>query len=597
MADEKAEKHAPRVIEVSPDLTVRDLAGLLGTTPIEIIKLLMTNGVLANINQVIDHETAQIIGSELGCELHLPEPEPEPAEVLGPKPEWRNFNQEESDEKLIIRPPVVAILGHVDHGKTSLLDAIRKANVASGEAGGITQHIGAYQTIHNNKKITFLDTPGHAAFTAMRARGAQTTDIVVLVVAADDGVMPQTREAIAHAKSAQVPIIVALNKVDRNNANPELVKQQLSEAGLTPDEWGGNTMVIPVSAQRKTGLADLLEALTLVAEHADIRANPSSAGMGTVLEASIDKSRGVMATLLVQNGTLRIGDAVVAGTATGKLKAMFDENGTPVRAATPSTPVSVLGLSEVPHAGDLFHVAASEKEARITAQTNKDARKAKAGPEAVNMENVFERMSASGVPELNLIVKADVQGSLEPILTNLEKLSTPEVRVRIVHSETGYISESDVLLASASQSIVLGFNVQADQAAQRLAQKDNITIKLHTIIYRLLEEVEGAVRGKLGPVYQQVVIGKAEVRAIFKIPNMGFIAGSYMLEGEFRRNARARVSRGTRMMYEGPVSSLRHEKDDVREVRQGFEFGVGLGDFDAFETGDVLECMINEQVP
>ena len=597
MADETSTKNAPRIIEVSPDLTVRDLAGLLGTTPIEIIKLLMTNGVLANINQAIDHETAQIIGAELGCELRLPEPEPEPAEVLGPQPEWRNFNREEADEKLIVRPPVVAILGHVDHGKTSLLDAILKANIAAGEAGGITQHIGAYQAVHNNKKITFLDTPGHAAFTAMRARGAQTTDIVVLVVAADDGVMPQTREAIAHAKNAQVPIIVALNKIDRANANPELVKQQLSEAGLTPDEWGGSTMVIPVSAQRKTGLADLLEALTLISEQADIRANPSSPGMGTVLEATVDRSRGVMATLLVQNGTLRIGDAVVAGSACGKLKAMFDENGMPVRAASPSTPVSVLGLSEVPHAGDLFQVAPSEKEARVIAQSNRDGRKAKTGPEAVNMENVFARMSASGTPELNLIVKADVQGSLEPILTNLEKLSTPEVRVRIVHSETGSISESDVLLASASQSIVLGFNVQADQAAQRLAQKDNVTIKLHTIIYRLLEEVESAVRGKLGPVFQLVVIGKAEVRAVFKIPNMGFIAGSYMLEGEFRRNARARVSRGKQMMYEGPVSSLRHEKDDVREVRQGFEFGVGLSDFDAFETGDVLECMVNEQIP
>lgn len=591
-----------KVVELPSVVTVRQLATLINASPIDVIKQLMSNGMMANINQQLDFDTASIIVGEFGYEAKQEaQPEEEtPAEDTSNAPEWRRVIDAEDRKKLQTRPPVVTILGHVDHGKTSLLDAIRKTEVAAGEAGGITQHIGAYQVEHDGRKITFLDTPGHAAFTAMRMRGAQTTDIAVLVVAADDGVMPQTREAAAHAKAARVPIIVALNKIDRPNANPDRVKHQLSEIELTPDDWGGKTMVVPVSAKQKRGIDDLLEAILLISDDTIIKANPNTEAAGTVVEAELDKAKGVKATLLVQNGTLRNGDVVVVGTTYGKIRAMFNDKGKQIREATPSTPVSVLGLADVPTPGDLFRVVGSDREARvIVSERRLSAKEAKqeARSAVMSLDQVFAKFQAGETKELNLIVKADVQGSLEPVVQSLEKLDVGEgLRVRVLHSEVGNISENDVMLAIASKAIIIGFSVSPDGAAQKLAEANSISIRTYDIIYRVTEDVEKALKGMLEPEYKNVVVGRAEVRATFRIPKVGTIAGCVVRDGEARRNAKIRVLRANKVEFEGEVGSLKHEKDDVREVSKGRECGVSIRNFDDLKTGDMLEFFVVEQV-
>ncbi len=587
------------LIEIPDFVTVRDLAAAMDISPINVIKELMSNGIMANINQEIDFDTAAIVAEEMGYEVVSPETlaaeaEEEETEQLA----WREVLAAENAADLSPRPPVVTMLGHVDHGKTSLLDVIRQTNVQSGEAGGITQHIGAYQAQREGKLITFLDTPGHEAFTAMRARGAQATDIAILVVAADDGVMPQTREAIAHAKAAHVPIIVALNKIDLATSNPPLVKQQLSEAGLVPDEWDGDTMVIPVSAKEKLGIDDLLEAILLVAEDLDPQANPKADPTGTVLEARKEKGRGIMVTLLVQNGTLKKGDTLLIGEHYGRIKVMYDFRGKIIKEAGPSTPVSVAGLNGIPEAGDQFKTAASEKAARKIIAEEAEAQRgqvsARSGP--VSLDDFFSRLQEGDTKTLNLIVKADVQGSLEPITNSLEKLSNEEVSVEILHASTGNITESDVMLASASDAIIMGFNVEADAIAQAAASSEQVEINTYNIIYKLFEDVEKALKGLLAPVYEDVVIGRAEVRQVFRIRGAGNIAGCYMRTGEARRNAKARVIRGSSLLYTGPVSSLKHLQENVREVKAGFEFGVNVSGWNDYKPGDFIEFFMTQRV-
>jgi translation initiation factor IF-2 len=586
-----------KIIELPANIVVRDLATELGVSSIQIIKVLMANGVMANINQLVDFETAAVVASELGFEAQIKDTQVEKVVEEGEIPVWRQKILNEDPSNLVNRPPVVTILGHVDHGKTTLLDAIRHTDVAGGEAGGITQHIGAYQVDHKGRTITFLDTPGHAAFTAMRARGAQGADIVILVVAADDGVMPQTKEAIAHAKAAQVPIIVALNKIDKNNANPDFVKHQLADNGLQPDEWEGDTMVVPVSAKQRLGLEDLLEAILLVADNMEIKANPQGIVVGTVIEAEMDKAKGVVSTFLVQNGTLQMGDAVVAGTSHGKLRSMLDHRGKAIHKAGPSSPVRVMGLSEVPAAGDIFSVFASDKEARAAADENRA--KLKEAPEQApktTLEDIFDKFKAGEVRELRLIVKADVQGSLEPIINSLEDLNCEEIKINILHSGTGEITETDVNLAEASTAIIIGFNVSADPAIQRLADSKGVSIRKYEIIYRLIEDVDKALKGMLAPEFNEIITGTAQVLAVFNISKLGNIAGCKVLKGEIRRNGKIRVKRGDKVIHENEVSSLKHEKDDVRDVRQGFECGIGVRNFDSFEVGDLLECFVMEKV-
>jgi translation initiation factor IF-2 len=585
-----------KVIDIPANITIREFAQLIGVSPIQIIKKLMTNGVMASINQSIDYDTAAILADEMGFEASL-ERQVEPVEKeTGEVPAWRKTIAGENEASLIPRPPVVTILGHVDHGKTSLLDAIRDADVAAGEAGGITQHIGAYQVELKGRQITFLDTPGHAAFTAMRSRGAQGADIVILVIAADDGVMPQTKEAIAHARAARVPIIVALNKVDKPNANIDRVKKQLGENDLMPDDWGGNTMVIPVSAKQRQGISDLLEAILLVADNTDIRANPKGEVIGTIIEAELDKSKGPVATLLVQNGTLSTGDIVVAGNTYGRLKALFDFRGKKVQKAGPSFPVSVMGLSELPSAGDVFSVAASEKEARqLVLEHQEPAQKQASIASKITLEELFSKIKAGEARELNLILKADVQGSLEPILNEIKNLGKGEIRINILYAETGNISENDVLLASSSQAIIIGFSVQADVAARRLADKEGVSIRLYDIIYRLIEDVEKALKGMLAPEFTEKAIGKAVVLQVFSLSRGSKIAGCRVTEGELRRNGKIRITRGKDIVYEGEVASLKHEKEDVREMRTGFECGIGFKNFNDIQVGDVLECYLLEK--
>ncbi len=584
-------------IELPATITIRDLAKVIDASPIDIIKKLMANGVMANINQQIDFDTAAIVAAEMGYEATLEADKSEKKEDLGEIPLWRQIIMQEDPNQLVRRPPVVTILGHVDHGKTTLLDAIRHTNVAEGEAGGITQHIGAYQVEHNGRLITFLDTPGHAAFTAMRARGAQGADLVVLVVAADDGVMPQTKEAAAHAKAAHVPILVAVNKIDKPNADVERVKQQLAEIGLVPDVWDGDTIVVPISAKQKKGLDDLLEAILLIADNIEIHANPRGKVIGTVIEAKVDRAKGVLATLLVQNGTLELGDVVVAGTSYGRIKAMFDFTGKKVRRAGPSTPVSVMGLSDVPQAGEMFEVVESERQARSIVldrmQTSKQAETA--AKKAITLEQLFDQYKSGDVRELRLIIKADVQGSLEPIVNSLKELSKGEIAVNILHAETGNISENDVMLASASNAVIIGFNVQADVAARNMAESDGVSIRLYDIIYRLTEDVEKALKGMLEPEEKERILGHAEIRAVFRISKVGNVAGCYVTDGEIRRNARVRVLRNRQTIGEGAVSSLKHLTEDVREIKQGFECGIGIRGFDAFQVGDVIECFIIEK--
>lgn len=578
-------------------ITVRELAQVMQTSPIDVIKALMSNGVMASINQQIDFDTAAIVAAEMGFEAAAETPV-EVEKDLGEVPLWRKVIARETKDSLAIRPPVVTILGHVDHGKTTLLDAIRNTNVAEGEVGGITQHIGAYQVEHNGRPITFLDTPGHAAFTAMRARGAQGADIVVLVVAADDGVMPQTKEAVAHAKAAKVPIIVAMNKIDKSNADPDRLKQQLAEIDLVPDDWDGETMVVPISAKRRQGLEDLLEAILLVADSTDIQANPDGEVIGTVIEAELDRAKGAMATLLIQNGTLETGAVVVAGRAHGRLKALFDHRGRRVRKAGPSTPVSVMGLNEVPQAGDIFRVYPSEKEARLAVSaSNQEAENGASEKKAhITLEQLFDAYQAGEVRELRLILKVDVQGSLEPIVSSLKDLSTQDINILILHAETGNITENDVMLAAASKAIVIGFSVQFDAAARRLAEKEGVSIRLYDIIYRMVEDIEKALKGMLEPEEVETVIGHAEVRAVFRISKIGNIAGCYITDGEMRRNARLRLLRGGQILAEGDTHSLKHLQEDVREVRQGFECGLAMKGFSDYAVGDKIEAYIREKV-
>ncbi|MEI7987595.1 MAG: translation initiation factor IF-2 [Chloroflexota bacterium] len=585
-----------KTIELPQSITVRELAQRIEASPIDVMKILMANGVMANINQLVDFDTAAIVLSEMGVEaIQEISLEELAKEDKGSIPLWRRMLANEDPKSLVHRSPVVTILGHVDHGKTTLLDAIRHTNVAEGESGGITQHIGAYQVEHNGKKITFLDTPGHAAFTAMRARGAQGADIVVLVIAADDGVMPQTREAIAHAKAAQVPIIVALNKMDRPGADSNRIKQQLAENGLIPDDWDGDTMVVPISAKKSTGLDDLLEAILLVSDDLKILANPKGKVFGTVIEAEVGKSQGVMATLLVQSGTLHDGDVVVMGNVFGRIRAMFDFRGKKVHKVDPSSPVSVMGLHGVPVAGDLFQTVESEREARQIVEERKILQIKVTEKNALTLEQLFARFQAGELQDLRLIVKADVQGSIEPIVSSLKDLSSEEIKVNIIHSETGNISENDVMLAVASKAIIIGFNVKEDTGARRYADNEGVSIRNYDIIYRMIEDIEKALKGMLEPELREKVIGRAEVRAVYKVSKLGNIAGCRVVEGELRRNGRIRVVRNGKTLHEGEIASLKHFQEDVKEVRQGFDCGVGVKGFMEYAPGDSLICFVLEK--
>ncbi|HUV90084.1 MAG TPA: translation initiation factor IF-2 [Anaerolineae bacterium] len=587
-----------RVIEIPDYLTVRQLAALMNVSPIVMIKELMNAGIMANINQQIDYETAAIVAQEMGFEPKEETPTiSEEAAEEGPTLLWERLYAGEDPAKLQPRPPVVTILGHVDHGKTSLLDAIRHTDVVASEVGGITQHIGAYQIEHDGRKITFLDTPGHEAFTAMRARGAHTTDIAVLVVAADDGVMPQTVEAVNHATAARVPIIVAINKMDKPSAQPERVKRQLADLGLTCDDWGGTTLCVPVSAKKIAGLDDLLEAILLVADSTEIKANPDRSALGTVLEGRLERTHGATATVLVQNGTLHVGDTVVAGLAHGHVRKMLGETGHPVQEAPPSTPVVIMGLSSVPEAGEFFKVVPDERTARVIVAKRQEelAARAVAPVRAFTLDDFSSRIQAGQVKELNLIVKTDVQGSIEPIVSSLEKLGREDLKVNIIHAAAGNINESDVNLAIATRAIIIGFNVLPDSPARHVAESGGVGIRTYDIIYKLIDEVDKALKGLLEPTYVDVVVGEAEVRATFRIPKVGFVAGCYIRQGEARRNARARVFRGEKQLHDGHITSLKRFEKDVREVQTGFECGVGLEGFQDVAVGDVIRFYVKER--
>ena len=596
------EEEKSRVLEIPPSITVRELAEKMGRSPIELIKVLMNYGIMAPITQSIDFDTASIVAGDMGFEVK-PEGAPEGEEESGEaqKPEAMTLRQrilmEEEEENLEPRPPVVTVLGHVDHGKTTLLDAIRHTRVAEKEAGGITQHIGAYQVRVDGHKITFLDTPGHEAFTAMRARGAQATDIAIIVIAADDGVMPQTREAIDHVRAAQVPMIVALNKIDKPEANPDRVKQQLADIGLVPEDWGGETIVVPISAKKRIGLDELLENVLLVGEVQGIKANPKARAMGTVLEGRLERGRGPVATLLVQNGTLRVGDAIVAGETAGRVRAMFNDRGKAIKKAPPSTPVLVMGLNDVPKAGDIFEVVESLEKARQIAQKRVQerlAREAQPAQKSYSLDELYQQFQAGQVKELRLILKADVQGSIEPIVQSLEKLGSDELGVKILHASPGNIKESDVMLAAASKAIILGFNVGIDPAAQKMADAQGVDIRFYDVIYKLVEDVEKALSGMLEPEVHEVVLGHAKVQAVFKV-RQGKVAGCLVTDGVIRRNANVRVLRNGEELFTGRLSSLKRFKDDVPEVRQGFECGIGVDGFGDFQEGDVLESFVLEK--
>jgi translation initiation factor IF-2 len=601
MAQEK------QVVLVPDYLSVRQLAEMIEASPIEVMKRLIANGIMASINQQIDFDTAAIVIEEMGFEaqsasaIAAAEEKVKRAET---SQTWRKMYSAEKREDLEPRPPIITILGHVDHGKTTLLDTIRKTKVAEGEAGGITQHIGAYRVMHNGRQLTFLDTPGHEAFTAMRARGAQGADIAILVVAADDGVMPTTREALNHARAANVPIVVAITKVDKRNANVERVKQELSELGLVPDDWDGETLMVPVAAtQGGQGIEDLLEALVLVADDSEIVANPKSAPAGVVIEAEVERSRGVMATLLVLNGTLSTGDVIVAGQAQGRIKAMYDEMGKTVKKAGPSSPVSVLGLDELPQPGDQFERVANEKTARAIVAERREEAEAQAqqgGRAALTLEDIFSAVNKGEAKELNLILKVDVQGTLQPIVDSLNELSknnTEGIGVNLLAAETGNVTESDIMLASASGAIVIGFNVNIDNAARRSAEAQGVEIRHYNIIYKLLEDIDLALQGMLEPVYTEKVIGVAEVRQVIRISKVGNIAGCFIREGEARRNAKARLKRGDKVIVPNTtVASLKRFNEDVREVRTGFECGIQLNNFSDYHEGDLIEFFTVERV-
>ncbi|MGB0387010.1 MAG: translation initiation factor IF-2 [Ardenticatenaceae bacterium] len=587
-------------IELSAPLSVRELSTLLDTSPISVIKALMGMGVMANINQPLDLETAILVTEEMGHTVI--EPTSEEAELPSPPaddgPDRLGLYRDEPVSQLKARPPVVTILGHVDHGKTTLLDAIRETRVVEKEHGGITQHIGAYQVIKQDRLITFIDTPGHEAFTAMRARGAQGADIAVLVVAADDGMMPQTYEALDHIRAAGAPIIVALNKVDRANANIDRVYSQLTQVELVPEAYGGETPVIHTSALRKEGIEELLEYILIVNDfhEEEIIANPDRPAQGVVIEAVVDTKRGPKATLLVQNGTLKQGDSLLSNKVAGRVRAMFDWQGRRLKTAPPSTPVQVLGLQDVPAAGDRFEVLKSFKKARKIAQARQLEYKKPAGPGRITLEDVYIQLQAGSLKSLNIILKADVDGSIEPIMNSLQNLDNEEVKIKILRQSTGLITENDVMLASASEAIILGFSVDTDRAARDLAEAEGVEIRTYSIIYQLLEDMELAVNGMLEPVYEPRKQGVAEVRQIFRIKRKGNIAGCSVREGKIVRNGKIRVIRGRQELWDGPMATLRRFQDDVREVAQGFECGIGLDGFDNFKEGDLLECYIMERV-
>ena len=580
------------LIEIPHTLSVRQLADLLEVSAIDVIKQLMRKGIMANINQVIDYEAAAAVAVDLGYKTRL---KPRPAQKLASviSEIKKQQLQDQAATGLRPRPPVVTIMGHVDHGKTRLLDAIRQTNVMAAEAGGITQHIGAYQVEVNGQKITFLDTPGHEAFTAMRARGAQVTDITILVVAADDGVMPQTLEAIDHARAAGVPIVVAINKIDKPDTNPELVKQQLADAGLLIEEWGGDVVCVLTSAKEKEGITELLENLLVVAEVENLRANLSQSAVGVVIEAKMDKTKGPLATVLVHNGTLRLGDTIVVGTTWGRIKAMFNDIGKRLRKAEPATPVEILGLGSVPQVGDTLTAVASERQAQALIQ--KRLEEMKQEPKSVSLSSLFDQISAGKVKELNIILKADVQGSVEPIRNSLEQLGTEAVKVRIIHSGSGNVTENDVMLAIASKGLIIGFNTGSEPGARRLADVEGVDIRSYDVIYNLVDDIGKALKGMLEPTYVEVIDGRAEIRAVFSAAKGVKIAGVYVTEGKVTRGTSVRVRRQEQVVCESAVSSLRRFKDDVKEVAAGYECGIGIQDFAEFEVGDILEFFRKEE--
>jgi len=571
----------------------------LQATPNEIIRGLIKNGHFASINQVVDYEKAALVAKELGFEPTQSALTVAPAvqRISGGLSASETLMATRSEDNLVVIPPVVTIMGHVDHGKTTLLDTIRKTKVAAGEVGGITQHIGAYQVEVNGKKITFVDTPGHEAFTAMRARGAQVTHIAVIVVAADDGVMPQTREAIDHARAAKVPIIIALNKIDKADANPDFVKQQLYDIGVVIEEFGGEVICVPVSARRGTGIDDLLEMILLLAEVQDIRANPNRPATGVIIEAKLEKNIGPTATALIQQGTLKMGDNILVGSMSGKVRAMFNDRGKRIQKAPPSTPVSVLGLPEVPQAGDHLEVVADERTAKQMATKVAEERRSESMPLGqVSFDTLYIQLQEGNVKELNIVLKCDVQGSAEAIKNALSKLGDENLKVRLIHEGIGNINETDVHLAGASDAVIIGFSVKADGAAQRLAQKESVEIRYYNIIYKLIDDIQAALTGMLEPTYREVIEGHAEVQQVFKAGKSTIIAGCRVLDGKITRSAQARIMRKKEKVYDGKIASLRRGKDDVREVASGYECGIVLEEFTGYEVGDIIEVYAQERV-
>ena len=578
------------ILEIEDTITVKELSDRLEKTYAEVIKELMMMGVMAGVNQEIDFEIAEKLGEKFNAMIVKKE-----VDVLEEAVE--QYIEEDEEEGTVKRPPVVTVMGHVDHGKTSLLDAIRKEQVAGSEAGGITQHIGAYTITINGEKITFLDTPGHEAFTSMRARGAQITDIVILVVAADDGIMPQTEEAINHCKAANVPVVVAINKMDRAGANPDKVKQQLAEKGLVSEDWGGDTITVPVSAHTKEGIDTLLEMVLLTAEIQELKSNPSRKAKGTVIDAKLDKGRGPVASLIVQNGTLHSGDSIIVGTTYGRIRAMFDDKGRKIKSAGPSIPVEILGLSEVPSAGDRFYVVKDEKTAREMAEKRKEkSRNEYLSTNKVSLEDLYSQIKEGKIKELNIIVKADVQGTIEAIRQSLEKLSTDEVKVRVIHGGVGAITETDVILANASSAVIIGFNVRPDSNAIVSAEKENVEIKTYRVIYSAIEDIKKAMIGMLEPEYKEVIQGRAEVRMTYKISSVGTVAGCYVQSGKITRNSNVRIIREGIVIFESELASLKRFKDDVKEVASGYECGIMIEKFNDIKEGDVIEAYTMEAV-
>ena len=585
-------KKAPVKVQIPDEISVGELASRMKKTGAEVVKCLMKNGVMASLSQIIDFDTAAIIAEEMGCKVEK--------EVVVTIEEKLIDDHKDEEKDLVPRAPVVVVMGHVDHGKTSLLDYIRNAHVASGEAGGITQHIGAYQVQINGKPITFLDTPGHEAFTSMRARGTMVTDIAILVVAAEDGIMPQTVESINHAKAAGIPIIVAINKMDKPEANPERIKQQLTEYGLVCEEWGGDTIVCPISAKTGMGVDNLLEMLTLTAEVGELKANPNRAAQGTVIEARLDKGRGPVATLLVQNGTLKQGDIIIAGTAVGRVRAMVGDKGQKLTSAGPSVPVEITGLSETPSAGATFNAVADEKLARELVEQRKEEARAKANAPVtkVSLEDLFSQIQAGEMKNLNIIVKADVQGSVEAVKASLEKLSNDEVRVRVIHGGVGAINESDVMLASTSQAIIVGFNVRPDNAARDSAARAHVDMRMYRVIYDAINEIESAMKGMLAPKFREALLGHAEVRQTYKVSGVGTVAGCYVQDGKLqRKDCQVRLVRDGIVIHEGVLASLQRFKDSVKEVAAGYECGLSIEKFNDIKEGDIVEAFTMEEIP